>query len=326
MNLTNNLAGVSQRPSFTAAITTPGYIKLINKTLGDPGKAQRFIASISSAVAVNPQLQECEPSTILSAALLGESLNLPCSPQLGYFYMVPFKSKSKVKNGVVIEPECTKAQFQIGYKGYIQLAIRSGQYADIDVMNIKEGEYKGRDKETGKHLFEFIEDDEVREALPTIGYMAYLLYKGEGAFRKVVYWTKEKMINHADRYSQAFSKEAVKTQNFSKVSFVDFEAGNFPKADEWKYSSFWYKDFDTMAHKTLIRHLISKWGVMSVDFQDAYVKDMAVIEQDGTPDFVEAKSGQLPWESESENDTAENENGLSFSMHEEIGEISMDDI
>jgi len=130
-----------QQPKFSVAITTSGYKKLINNTLGDPERAKRFIASITSAVAVNPALQECEAGTILAGGLLGESLNLSPSPQLGQYYLVPFKSKAKYdKQGNLLYPEVTKAQFILGYKGYIQLAIRSGQYKKLNVLEIKDGE------------------------------------------------------------------------------------------------------------------------------------------------------------------------------------------
>ena len=113
----SNIATQEQRPKFSAMISTPGYQKLINNTLKDEKRAQRFIAAITSAVAVNPLLQECDPPTILSGALLGESLGLSPSPQLGQYYLVPFNNAKK---------GCKDAQFQLGYKGYIQLALRSG--------------------------------------------------------------------------------------------------------------------------------------------------------------------------------------------------------
>ena len=107
---------VKQQPKFSVAITTTGYKNLINNTLGDPERAKRFVASITSAVAVNPALQECEAGTILAGALLGESLNLSPSPQLGQFYLVPFKSKAKYdRQGNLLQPETVKAQFVLGY-------------------------------------------------------------------------------------------------------------------------------------------------------------------------------------------------------------------
>lgn len=249
MTTSNQLA---QKPKFSVAITTQSYQNLINNTLRDPDRARSFTASITSAVAVNPALQECDAGTILAGALLGESLKLSPSPQLGQYYLVPFKNKRQ---------QTTTAQFVLGYKGYIQLALRSGQYKDLDVMVIKQGEYMGKDPETGKARFKFIEDDDVRDALPTIGYMAYFEYLN--GFRKVLYWSKEKMMTHADTYSPAFSRKGCE----------NLIAGNVPQGDMWKYSSFWYKNFDDMAKKTMLRQLISRWGVMSVDMQTALEHD-----------------------------------------------------
>lgn len=203
---TYNQMQVQQKPKFSVAITTKGYQSLISNTLRDPARARRFTASITSAVAVNPALQECDAGTILAGALLGESLNLSPSPQLGQYYLVPFKQKAKYdRNNRLIRQESVTAQFVLGYKGYLQLALRSGQYKDLDVMVIKQGEYLGKDPETGKAKFQFIEDDDQRDALPTVGYMAYFEYLN--GFRKVLYWSKEKMMNHADTYSKAFSRQ-----------------------------------------------------------------------------------------------------------------------
>ena len=134
---TYNQMQVQQKPKFSVAITTKGYQSLISNTLRDPARARRFTASITSAVAVNPALQECDAGTILAGAMLGESLNLSPSPQLGQYYLVPFKQKAKYdRNNRLIRPESVTAQFVLGYKGYIQLALRSGQYKDLDVMVI----------------------------------------------------------------------------------------------------------------------------------------------------------------------------------------------
>lgn len=250
--MTTSNQQLAQKPKFSVMITTQSYQNLINNTLRDPDRARSFTASITSAVAVNPALQECDAGTILAGALLGESLKLSPSPQLGQYYLVPFKNKRQ---------QTTTAQFVLGYKGYVQLALRSGQYKDLDVMVIKQGEYMGKDPETGKARFKFIEDDDVRDALPTVGYMAYFEYMN--GFRKVLYWSKEKMMTYADAYSQAFSRKG----------YEDLLAGKVPQGEMWKYSSFWYKNFDDMAKKTMLRQLISRWGVMSIDIQTALEHD-----------------------------------------------------
>ena len=219
-------------------------------------------------------MQECESHTIIAGALLGESLNLSPSPQLGQYYLVPFQDRNK---GV------TNAVFVLGYRGFIQLAIRSGYYRDIDAIEVRQGEYKGKDRTTGKPIFEFIEDDAVRESLPVIGYMAHFEYLN--GFKKVLYWSKEKMIAHADRYSAAFSATATGGK-YPKVSFADYEAGNYNKNDEWLYSSFWYKDFDAMGKKTMLRQLISKWGIMSIEMEQGLVSDNRAIRTDGSGIFT----------------------------------------
>ena len=261
----NNL--VKKQPTFSVVIQSDMYKKLINNTLGDPKKAARFIASITSAVATNPALQECEPSSIVAGALVGEALELSPSSVLGEYYLVPFKNS---KEGV------TKAQMQIGYKGYLHLAIRSGQYKDIDVFEIHEGEFKGRDKETGKFKFEFIENEAERLSKPVIGYMGY--FELLNGFRKTLYISKEEMEKHANTYSKAFNLE----------DYKKLQAGQIPEKDLWKYSSFWYKNFDTMAFKTVLRQLISKWGIMSIQLQEAFTKDMAVMKDNGDYEYVDS--------------------------------------
>ena len=219
-----------QKMRFSQAIQTPMYKNLVNNTLGDPARGARFIANLTSAVAVNPALQECNPGTILAGALLGESLLLQPSPQLGQFYLVPFKSKAKRdRQGNVIEPASVKAQFMLGYKGYIQLALRTGQYKRLNVLEVKAGELSGWDPfEERFHEMHFIEDFEKRAAMPTVGYIAHFEYIN--GFEKTLYWTSDQMMAHADKYSQAFSAAAYKK----------LLNGEIPQDELWKYSSFWY--------------------------------------------------------------------------------------
>lgn len=241
-----------QKIGFTSFMTSTAVQKKVNEVVGGE-RGQRFISSIVSAVTTNPLLKECTNESIFSGALLGESLNLSPSPQLGLFYLVPFNDKERGK----------VAQFQLGFRGYINLAIRTGQYKDIDTIEIREGEYLGRDKESGKQKFEFIEDENERESKPIIGYMAY--FEMINGFTKKIYWTKEKMEAHALKYSQAYKKDKTKKTSYS----------------------FWTNNFDEMAFKTLLRQLISKWGVMSIDMQTAFEKDMAVIKENGDFDYVD---------------------------------------
>lgn len=264
-----------KKPAFSLVVNSPAYTKMINNTLRDQNKADRFVTSIISSVAVTPALSECTPDSIISAALLGETLGLSPSPQLGQFYMVPYDDKKRGRK---------VAQFQLGYKGYIQLAIRSGNYKKINVLPIKEGELVHFDPLNEEIDVRLIEDDEERENAPTVGY--YAMFEYLNGFKKAIYWSKKKMLRHADKYSAAFSLEA-RPGKYPKVSYADYVAGNYDPKTEWLYSSFWYKDFDGMAQKTMLRQLISKWGIMSIEMQKAFDGDMSLVNEDGTFDYVD---------------------------------------
>lgn len=275
MAVNNSLANRQTKTGLAAYLTQDAVKKQINSIVGGKN-GTRFISSIVSAVQTTPALQECTNPSILSAALLGEALNLSPSPQLGQFYMVPFDNKKK---------GCKEAQFQLGYKGYIQLAKRSGVYKKINVISIKEGElisYNPLEEELEVNL---IEDDYERENTPTIGY--YAMFEEVNGYRHSIYWSKQKMLAHAEKYSFAFYK------NGGAKSLELLEQGKILEKDLWKYSSFWFKDFDGMAHKTMLRQLISKWGTMSIDLQKAIDKDMAVIQEDGSADYVENAAEEL---------------------------------
>lgn len=238
----------NQRLGISAYLTADAVKNQINQVVG--GKdGQRFISAIVSAVNTNPALQECTNQSILSGALLGESLKLSPSPQLGHYYLVPFNDKNKGK----------VAQFQLGYKGYIQLAIRSGQYKKLNVLAIKEGELIRFDPLNEEIEVRLIEDEEEREQANTIGY--YAMFEYTNGFRKAIYWSKRKMEAHALKYSKGYQAK--------------------------KGYTFWEKDFDGMAYKTMLRQLISKWGIMSIDMASAIDSDMAVINEDGTKDYVD---------------------------------------
>ena len=255
----------NNKPAFSTFMTSNAVQKRIGAMVSGDG-GPRFISSVVSAVSVNPALAECDYGTILSAALLGESLKLSPSPQLGQYYMVPFNDK---KRGAKV------AQFQLGYKGYIQLAIRSGQYKKLNVLAIKKGELVNFDPLNEEIEVALIQDENEREKTETIGY--YAMFEYTNGFRKAMYWSREKMMAHADKYSMAFNA----------AKYRDLIDGKIPQSEMWKYSSFWYKDFDGMAYKTMLRQLISKWGIMSIDLQTALNKDMAVTYGDGTVEYVD---------------------------------------
>lgn len=247
---TQNSLAKAQNVGLTAYLTNDAVKAQIEKVVG--GKdGQRFISAIVSAVNTNPALQECSNSSILSGALLGESLKLSPSPQLGQYYLVPFNDKNRGK----------VAQFQMGYKGYIQLAIRSGQYRKLNVLAIKEGELVKFDPLNEEIIVNLIEDEDTREKTTTIGY--YAMFEYTNGFRKAIYWSKAKMEAHALKYSAGYKAK--------------------------KGYTFWEKDFDGMAYKTMLRQLISKWGIMSVEMANAIDSDMAVIHEDGQKTYVEVE-------------------------------------
>lgn len=249
MAVGNSLTKRQQKTGLTAYLTNDAVKNQINNIVGGKN-GDRFISSIVSAVQVNPALQECTNPSILSAALLGESLKLSPSPQLGQYYMVPFNNNKK---------GCKEAQFQLGYKGYIQLAIRSGQYKKLNVLAIKEGELVRFDQLNEEIEVQLMDDEEAREEAPTVGY--YAMFEYTNGFKKAMYWSKKKMEAHALKYSKGYAAK--------------------------KGYTFWEKDFDGMAYKTMLRQLISKWGIMSIDMMSAMDSDMAVIHEDGTKDYVE---------------------------------------
>lgn len=265
MAVNNTLQKSQKRLGIGSYLTGDAVKQRINQVIG--GKdGQRFISAVISAVQTNPTLQECTNQSILSAALLGESLKLSPSPQLGQYYLVPFNDKDRGK----------VAQFQLGYKGYIQLAIRSGQYKKLNVLAIKEGELVRFDPLNEEIEVKLIEDEEQREAAETIGY--YAMFEYTNGFRKALYWSKRKMEAHALKYSQGYKNDKKKGTAYT----------------------FWSKDFDGMAYKTMLRQLISKWGIMSIDMASAIDADMTVINEDGTKDYVDNDPDVIEMETVSE--------------------------
>ena len=249
MAVNNTLAKRTQKTGITAFLNSMNVAANIDQALGKENR-QRFITGVISAVNNNEALKECTNQSILSGALLGESLKLSPSPQLCHYYLVPFNDKNKGK----------VAQFQLGYKGYIQLAIRSGQYKKLNVLAIKEGELEYFDPLNEEIKINLMIDKwDEREEAETIGY--YAMFELTNGFKKAIYWSKKQMENHALKYSAGYKAK--------------------------KGYTFWEKNFDGMAYKTMLRQLISKWGIMSIDLQQAMEQDMATINTDGTFEYVD---------------------------------------
>lgn len=256
----NGIAKRENTATFSMKMSSDKFQSKIMEVLQDKKRAAKFTASICSAVANHPELQECEATTILSSALLGESLNLSPSPQLGQFYIVPYKDRKRGR---------TVGTFQLGYRGYVQLALRSGYYKKINVLEIKEGELVSWNPLTEEIKVNLIEDDTDRELRPTVGY--YVSFEYLNGFSKAMYWSKDKMLSHAKKYSKAYASD---TKNGTSYSF-------------------WTSDFDGMAKKTMLRQIISKWGVMSTEMNTAFVADNAVIGEGQIPEYIDNQEQRI---------------------------------
>lgn len=271
MAVSNSLAKTNgnQKLGITAFLNSAKVLENVEQALGKQDK-QRFITGVISAVTTNPQLQECTNKSILAGSLLGESLKLSPSPQLAHYYLVPFNDKTQGK----------VAQFVLGYKGYIQLAIRSGQYKKLNVIAVKEGELEYFDPLNEEIKINMMVDKwDERESKETIGYYAF--FELTNGFRKAVYWSKAQMENHALKYSAGYKAK--------------------------KGYTFWEKNFDGMAFKTLLRQLISKWGIMSVEMQQAFENDMTFTDDSGKvqygeidADIIDAEVIEQPQEEKTE--------------------------
>lgn len=287
--MANELATQKQQTGIATYLGGEAVKKNIAGVIGEKNTT-RFISSVVSAVQANPQLAKCTNASILSAALQGEALQLAPSPQLGQFHMVGYKTKKKIGNQWV---EVEEATFQLGWKGFVQLAIRSGQYRNIVVSEIKEGEadYNPITEEIDLHP---ITDPAVREAAKTAGY--YAMFELVNGFRKQLFMSREAMESHARQYSRAYRYDL----------------------DNNKRSSVWSTNFDAMAKKTMIRQLIGKWGIMSVEMQQAYTNDMGVIDEDGTVRYVD-NPRSVTIEAQVQEDIATNANSEEFI--EEVPEV-----
>lgn len=215
--------------SVKALVQRPEVQARFNEVLGKRGN--QFAASIVSLVNSTPQLRNCDPNTVIASCMTAATLDLPIHPALGLAYIVPFKSE---------------ATFQIGYKGLIQLAIRSGQYRFLNAAPVFEGQLQNVDKLTGAIRMNASAPDEGE----VVGYVAAL--ELNNGFRHAIFWSKADVEKHAVRFSASFKSK----------------------------SSPWQTDFDAMALKTVLKALLTKWGILSIDLQGAITSD-GTTERDG---------------------------------------------
>jgi recombination protein RecT len=218
-------------------------------------QANSFLVSVINAVNNSKGLQEAEPNTVLMAAATAATLNLPIDPNLGLAYIIPYKQKYKDENGKWGQKSV--AQFQIGYKGLKQLAIRTGNFKFIHASDVREGELINNDRLTGELIFNWIQDESERNKLPIVGYVSnFGLLNG---FTSPYFMTIEKVRNHANKYSQSFKNN----------------------------SGVWADDFDNMALKTVLKLNLSKNAPLSIEMQTAVMADQSVINEEGKFEYVD---------------------------------------
>jgi len=208
-----------------------------------PQKKELFKTSLLGVINSNSLFENADPLSIIQSALVATTLDLPINPNLGYAYIIPYKDK---------------AQFQLGYKGLIQLAQRTGQYQTISASEVREGQIKDYDPLKGVQFDWTVTDGEV------IGYVAY--FKLINGFEKYLYMTLKDLEAHGQKYSKSYNSKDKYTK---------------------KYNGIWRTNFDAMAKKTVLKQLISKFGIMSVEMQDAVVKDQQIIDKEGNGEYVD---------------------------------------
>ncbi len=228
-SLKNQLAkkeGTGQAPAIASSVKglmdSPAVKKRFEEVLCE--RAPQYMSSIVNLVNSDTNLKKCEPMSVIASCMVAATMDLPVDKNLGYAWVVPYG---------------TKAQFQMGYKGYIQLALRTGQYKAINVVEIREGELISWNPLSEEVEIDFTQ----RKSDKVIGYAGY--FKLLNGFEKTVYWSKEDVEAHAKKFSKTYS----------------FKNG------------VWQTDFDSMAKKTVLRNLLSKWGILSIEMQKAYSAD-----------------------------------------------------
>lgn len=228
----NNMYGVQEEKQITLQefLGQDTIKKQMKALLKD--RAGYFAMALVQVVEGNEQLQNAEPQSIFNAGIASAILGLPIEKNLGFSYIVPYGSK---------------AQFQIGYKGFIQLALRTGQYKLINSTAIKEGEIKLKNRLTGEIEFNFIEDDDLRDTLKTVGYASYIEFNN--GFRNTLYMSMKQVQAHAQKYSKSFGYK----------------------------KSVWTENFEAMALKTVLKLNLAKFGALSVDFEKALQLDGTTI-------------------------------------------------
>lgn len=244
MSTTNQATGLKV---FNSQITNPKTQEYLAQVLGE--KKSSFVNNLTALVANNSMLQQCEPMTVMYASLKATALDLPLDPNLGFAYVIPYRNN---RSGV------TDAQFQIGSKGFIQLAMRSGQFKTINVRDVREGEIVDEDFISGELKFQRLKDN--REQAPVIGYVSF--FRLTNGFEKSLYMTVAEINMHASKYSKTYNSN----------------------------NSVWKTEFDAMAEKTVLKRLLSKYAPMSIEMQNAVKFDQGVIRGENEIEYVDNDS------------------------------------
>lgn len=248
MVTTQDVTGLKR---FNRTLVNDNVQHYLSQVLGE--RKGSFINNITALVSNNAMLAECEPMPLMYTALKATALELPLDPNLGFAYIIPYKNSRSGK----VDP-----QFQVGYKGVVQLAIRSGQFRTINVRDVREGEIVGEDFISGEMQFRMLRTD--REKAKIVGYVGF--FELTNGFRKMAYWTIEELMAHAGKYSQTYG--------------ADLKYG--------KQSSKWSTDFDAMARKTVLKNLLTRYAPLSVEMQTAIKYDQStVINEQGDCRYVD---------------------------------------
>lgn len=264
MKVNNSFAPqIAQKQTFSAAITSAAMQNMMLKSLRDERAVARITSTLISAVSASDQLKNCEPSTIVAAALRGEGMGLIFG------------------NGYYVVPYGTTATYLLSYKGYIQLAMSTGFYADIDCVEVREGEIEGRDRRTGKPIVNLAkyESDEERQSKPVIGYYGYFELKN--SMFRYEYWPMDRLLRHADRYSKAFSYEKFKAMQSGEMNPRDVE--------KLLNGSPWYDPNggqDRMCRKTILRQLLnSGYAPLSPEVKTQLMEESRAEDEGVIPDL-----------------------------------------
>ena len=240
MQPTNSI--VQKKKSFSEIINQTNYRQMIERSVGSPSRAAALISTLISVVNTNPALKDCDPSSIVSAALKGE-IGMGLSVALGEYAIIPYGKT---------------AQFQLQVNGLKRIAVRSGSYAKIGFYDVREGEYKGRDRVTWEPIVERIEDEDEREALPIIGYYGFYVLSGDyNGFTQTIYWSHEQILKHADRYSKAFDLAKYKKILSGKFD-KDFTEADAKRLQQPGGGSPWYANPNELPHIKMCLKTIAK--------------------------------------------------------------------